>query len=609
MKRTIPLLITAVGGFVLIGSFFIPMTEGWGEVATIWFDILAAIAFLLGGGNLMKIHLKKISDRQAGWGYSGVTLVAFLAMLFIGLFKIGVPPATIQEHFGESFTPLVISDFPESQMTSIDGEIPNIGDGAKLPESVRNQLSESDGKLIFRGWMMPNQKYDLIQYQDVLKWQCTVETLFTKAQPEDTLKGKVHYYADHQALSFTGFMTEEHEQALLTMDDSPAWKEAVRQLAEQSRVVTEISLERLPDGIEIPESLQEDDIIQFESGQFRIQGPMSASQRDQLANQFPLARPLQDVRRDAFRQQIEELGEPFSEHQVMGFNKLLDGGWRVSQLHNVLDVAGKAQEVSKTACEMLAEKEAGIVEINSKIISGEDVSLTEAQVALLGLFATDNTLSPADLIADLKQAGPFTGTQESALRGFASKNPTVGERNQDLCFILLRAGSLTERQRDFLLNDYRNQVNWRRTVGSLFMKAHLTKYPWSGLFNEPGSAFEWMFEYLFKPLTATMFSMLAFYVASAAFRAFRAKNIEATLLLGTAFIILLGRTFAGVVLTSWMPEALSGLRIENLTLYIMSVFNTAGNRAIMIGIALGVASMSLKVLLGIDRTYLGSSEE
>jgi hypothetical protein len=102
--------------------------------------------------------------------------------------------------------------------------------------------------------------------------------------------------------------------------------------------------------------------------------------------------------------------------------------------------------------------------------------------------------------------------------------------------------------------------------------------------------------------------MLAFYVASAAFRAFRAKNFEAILLLGTAFIILLGRTYAGVWLTSGLPEWMDGLRLENLTVTIMKVFNTAGNRAIMIGIALGVAATSLKVLLGVDRSYLGGGE-
>lgn len=132
---------------------------------------------------------------------------------------------------------------------------------------------------------------------------------------------------------------------------------------------------------------------------------------------------------------------------------------------------------------------------------------------------------------------------------------------------------------------------------------------WSGSYREIGSPFWWLYEYAFKPLTATMFAMLAFYVASAAFRAFRAKNIEAILLLSTAFIILLGRTFAGVWLTSWFPDWMSGLKMENLTVTIMKVFNTAGNRAIMIGIALGTASVALKILLGVDRSYLGSGDE
>ena len=83
MRRSVPLLITALGGFVLIVASFIPHTQTWGERAAIWFDILAAIAFILGGGNLLKMHLKKISDRVAGWGYSLVTVLAFVVITLV----------------------------------------------------------------------------------------------------------------------------------------------------------------------------------------------------------------------------------------------------------------------------------------------------------------------------------------------------------------------------------------------------------------------------------------------------------------------------------------------------------------------------------------------
>jgi hypothetical protein len=131
---------------------------------------------------------------------------------------------------------------------------------------------------------------------------------------------------------------------------------------------------------------------------------------------------------------------------------------------------------------------------------------------------------------------------------------------------------------------------------------------WGGNYQAEGSAFWWLYEYDYNPTISTIFALLAFYVASAAFRAFRWKNTEATLLLATAFIVLLGRTYAGAVLTSAVPEEYSAFTFPGLTTLIMGVVNTAGQRAIMIGIALGVAATSLKVLLGINRSYLGSGD-
>lgn len=127
----------------------------------------------------------------------------------------------------------------------------------------------------------------------------------------------------------------------------------------------------------------------------------------------------------------------------------------------------------------------------------------------------------------------------------------------------------------------------------------------AGSVTAEGSAFAWIYEYVFAPCDASMISLLAFYVASASYRAFRVRNAEATVMLVTAFIVLLGRTFLGGVLTEWLPAQLEPLKIPNLVQWIMSVPITAGNRAIMIGIALGIISTSLKVMLGIDRTYLG----
>lgn len=132
---------------------------------------------------------------------------------------------------------------------------------------------------------------------------------------------------------------------------------------------------------------------------------------------------------------------------------------------------------------------------------------------------------------------------------------------------------------------------------------------WAAPYDQNGSAFWWCVEFLYRPLAATMFALLAFYISSAAFRAFRAKNAEASVLLATAFIVLLGRTYVGGAMMTWLPGGWEWLRFDNLTNYIMSVFNLAGMRAITIGIALGVASTSLKVLLGVDRSYLGSGEE
>ena len=137
-------------------------------------------------------------------------------------------------------------------------------------------------------------------------------------------------------------------------------------------------------------------------------------------------------------------------------------------------------------------------------------------------------------------------------------------------------------------------------------------FAWSGQFQQEGSAFWWIYQYLLSPIVSTMFALLAFYVASAAFRAFRAKNVDAVLLLVTALIVLVGQTKDREITSFFLAASPEGsppfVPIADLTEFIRKTFVTAGQRAIMIGVALGVVATSLRILLGLDRSYLGGDE-
>ncbi len=120
---------------------------------------------------------------------------------------------------------------------------------------------------------------------------------------------------------------------------------------------------------------------------------------------------------------------------------------------------------------------------------------------------------------------------------------------------------------------------------------------------EEGTPFMYLFHNVYYPLGSTVFALLAFFVASASFRAFRARNKEAALLLVAAFFVMLGRVPIGDYLTSWIP--VNWLRLSTIANWIMAYPNMAAQRAIMIGIALGIISTSLRLILGIEKSYLG----
>lgn len=111
-----------------------------------------------------------------------------------------------------------------------------------------------------------------------------------------------------------------------------------------------------------------------------------------------------------------------------------------------------------------------------------------------------------------------------------------------------------------------------------------------------GSPFDWIYLNAYVPMQGTMFSLLAFFIASAAFRAFRVRRFEAALLAIAAILVMVGRVPVGEAIWEELPA---------ISAWIMDVPNLAAKRAILIGAALGAIATGLKIILGIERNVLG----
>ncbi|HHW18464.1 MAG TPA: hypothetical protein GXX30_06140 [Firmicutes bacterium] len=119
----------------------------------------------------------------------------------------------------------------------------------------------------------------------------------------------------------------------------------------------------------------------------------------------------------------------------------------------------------------------------------------------------------------------------------------------------------------------------------------------SGLSGKGGERlYKFLFDGLYLPLGTAMFSIMVFFIASAARRAFRARNIDGVLLLVSGLIVMMGNAPVGKLISPYFPV---------LTDWLMKYPNVAGNRAIIIGAALGMVATGFRVIAGIDRSYFG----
>ncbi len=99
---------------------------------------------------------------------------------------------------------------------------------------------------------------------------------------------------------------------------------------------------------------------------------------------------------------------------------------------------------------------------------------------------------------------------------------------------------------------------------------------------------EFAFYKMLVPINAMIFALLAFFIASAAYRAFRIRTVESSIMLAAGILVILSQ--APLVEPVWM-----GLPIARD--WLLSIPNVAGQRGITIGLAIGIIAFTLRRLV------------
>jgi len=108
-----------------------------------------------------------------------------------------------------------------------------------------------------------------------------------------------------------------------------------------------------------------------------------------------------------------------------------------------------------------------------------------------------------------------------------------------------------------------------------------------------------LFEGLFVALGSAMFSLLGFYIAAAAYRAFRVRSAESSLMMAAAVLVMLGQIPFGVWIWSGLPD---------VRLWLLEVPNSAAFRAITIGAGVAGLVMAFRMWFSIESESFDGEE-
>jgi len=135
--------------------------------------------------------------------------------------------------------------------------------------------------------------------------------------------------------------------------------------------------------------------------------------------------------------------------------------------------------------------------------------------------------------------------------------------------------------------------------GSIVL-ATMTLFILVGLgFSSTSDQYQWLFGTIYSPMSMAITGLPVFWLASAAYRTFKARSIESIILILSAFISLLALAPIGGLISPMIPK---------LADWIIKVPTTGASRGIVIGAGIGTFSLGLRILLGREKVQLGETE-
>jgi hypothetical protein len=137
---------------------------------------------------------------------------------------------------------------------------------------------------------------------------------------------------------------------------------------------------------------------------------------------------------------------------------------------------------------------------------------------------------------------------------------------------------------------------------SIVLFSTLVLFVLTGLITGSTSSewYNWIYTTIVPPITSTLYGANTFWIATSAYRSFRARTWEAMMLLVAAIFIMFMIAPIGSAIHPVLPQVGS---------LIFDIAVNTGMRGLLIGIGIGVLAFGLRIIIAENKTALGGTEE